>query len=207
MIIYYAEIDEKVYKIIHTNSLNDKIEKEPKHLPLIYALLERITSKQLQEITNKNNVIIFKDLTACFTYRPTLNNIEGSSCICGVKIFDQNFIENKETVELYIIGNECIKHWSTSPEIMRKIENDIKKRQYEKNNPENKNEFKLCFFCDKNTTNIECFRCDKRKYCYNIFKTWAKLAKHNKMMKTNVINQWKAYTVEKIIHPPTKKIF
>ena len=205
MIIYYIEIDEKVYKIIHTNSLNNKIKKEPKYLPLIYALLERITYKQLKEITNKNNVIIFNDLTNCFTYRQSNSNGEANSCICGVKIFDQYFIENKETVELYIIGNECIRHWSPSHESMREIDKEIKKRKYEKNNNENKKEFKLCFFCDKNTSNKQCFKCNLRFYCSNIFRTWAQITNHNKQIKTNVINQWKAY--KKDIYTPLLKRF
>ena len=141
MTIYDIEIDGKYYKIvdIRKSFLNSDELKicggKKTYIPLVIALLQRITEKQLKAIS-KNNIIIIEDLARCFTYRPN-HYVEGDNCICGVEITETNFIENVETGEPCIIGNKCITNWTTTPKELDKVNREIKKRKYNKNNNEN----------------------------------------------------------------------
>ena len=212
MTIYAVNIDGNNFKVVKFTKPNKQLKDNElnvkttaytkKYMPLITALLERITTKQLNTISFKG-IIIFNDLINCFKHKID-HDLQEIKCICKVVIKNSYHIFNIETLKVYVVGSECIRNWLTKSNLeVALINKEMEKRKKEGN--DNK-EVKLCYFCMKNITNRKCLSCDEQKtLTSNIFEIFKKMVSYNKQIKTNVINQWKAY--KKDIYTPLLKRF
>ena len=141
------------------------------------ALLERISDKQKDKITKKNNIIFFDDLTSCFTKIFNAENDDGTECICGVHIDRTYKILNTELHQDHIIGSVCIKNWKFTNEEKRLM----KKEDVDK----------LCYFCNKRNIKIKCRKCPEKLLCKSTFDEWRTNVQKQKTLKRLVIKKSK----------------
>jgi hypothetical protein len=171
MTVIDIEIDGKEYKVANFNSAKvaDIKTKGSNYMPLVIALLERITANQLKSIIKRNKVILFNDLAGCFTYRAGINK-EDTNCICGKNIINVYYIVNNETGVESNIGSECIHNWDLSHFTLMSMKYDEMKLINEKKGaPEL---ITLCHFCKRNTTNKKCNNCYPKSICKMYFAHW-----------------------------------
>ena len=151
--------------------------KSRNYIPLLVALLESITDKQLERISIETNpgvkFLFYMDVVNCYEYIPRNAGLDcamdDTYCICGVKIENDYYIYNTETKEEFIIGSTCIDNWLKSPK--NKINFVIDKlKRLKITNPT------VCVFCGKNTTNNRCLKCTKKVSLKKIFKSWKSLS-------------------------------
>jgi hypothetical protein len=192
MTVIDIEIDGKEYKVANFNSARvaDIKTKGSNYMPLVIALLQRITAKQLKTIISNNKVILFLDLAGCFSYRAGLKN-ECDNCICGKDIWNVNRIENYETGEEHNIGSECIHNWDLHHFNLMSMKYDEMKLINEKRGTTEL--ITLCHFCNRNTTKTQCRNCAPKIICKSVFADWKRNAKINRELKRKVISQWQKY--------------
>jgi len=111
----------------------DENSKKKVYIPLIEALIDRLTEKQITNLIENAHVyrdgskmILDKDIMKCFELSTDMSmytlgkldhNITDKQCICGVKIENEYFIVNPQDIcggalTPYMIGCECIKNWN-----------------------------------------------------------------------------------------------
>jgi hypothetical protein len=88
-----------------------------KYTKLMSALVERLTSTQINNIIVRHNakpIILFDTLKLCFEFKGPIDTVEDTKgyCICGKAIIHNHLIVNKETKQQYIIGSTCVDQWS-----------------------------------------------------------------------------------------------
>jgi hypothetical protein len=180
-------IDKKKYTIIHKKNNGKGI-----YPPLMDALLERITEKQLKGLpvnTIHGKTILFMDLINCYYWHIGSGEVFNESaiadelneyqCICGHKIINKFNITNKEDSESYIVGCCCIQsqliHYLKKEYRMRLINSILKKNDDVLDT--------RCIFCNKKTTKKSCINCKKQKLkelCMSIIRKWKrKLKRHS----------------------------
>jgi hypothetical protein len=123
--------------------------------PLLFAMLERITPLQLEDITidkKDNKIINFKSILDCFTWinRDGCYDEDKSKCICGHSIMDLSFICNKETNIYYPVGNVCIDTYLKdmfSPIQQNNFKKNKKMTEYKKKETEEEINQNRCYFC------------------------------------------------------------
>lgn len=169
--------------------------KDASYYPLTQGLIERITDDQLDNIKNKNNIILFKDLANCFTYRSSLAHGD-SACVCTKKIKNVYRIENKETKDEHDVGSECISNWDLSNLQFSNMKLDQTKIYNDKHNI--KEDIKLCSFCNKNNSKMRCRKCPPKLLCSSVFLHWKQQTKNFKDIKENVVNHWKRISSQKM---------
>jgi hypothetical protein len=176
-VINKISIGDAEYKIIYDNNY-----KHTYYPPLIQALVKRITKAQMQRVfvkLNKDYIILHQELVNCFRQLPKtdVNDDENEHCICGMQIFYLHTIENNETFEKYLIGSECINHWSDEKKI--KNQNEITRCKRE-----GKEIPVYCNFCFiKKPKKMDCISCPKKieflTITKTIFDSWKKITIHS----------------------------
>jgi hypothetical protein len=94
--------------------LRDRLD-HSKYKKLMYALLERLTPLQINNIIARYNnkaIILFDNLKLCFQYEGLVNSENKGKCICGKSILHEHVIINKETKQQHMIGSTCVEQWS-----------------------------------------------------------------------------------------------
>jgi hypothetical protein len=166
-----TEITILVFKYSKENTRKCKV-----YVPLILALIDRLTTKQLNKLisdahTYRDGVkkILDKDIMDCFelstnmcfdtTLRVDRNNTD-NHCICGVSIKNVYYIVNSQDIcdgafLRYMIGCECIKNWNEAE--YDNIMFDKKKEKFPNS--------KFCDICKRKTDKISC-RCKNNLKLY-----------------------------------------
>ena len=167
--------------------------KEARHMPLVNALVDRMTPEQLQHTVIECRgvkYIAFPDIVQCFELVGNNEEIDHNvrQCICGVRIVSVYYIYNIDeattTYNKYSIGCECIKHWSD------KVHEDIKRHKKRKDHLEKDPLSTFCFMCNQKT-NVRGCPCknddEKQEAKQKAFQGWANICREKK----NAIRQAK----------------
>lgn len=176
----------------------DKNAKRKKvYIPLILALIDRLTKKQLINIISNAHLyrdgikrILDKDITNCFELSSNMNfstmlrvdhNNTDHHCICGVRIENKYYIVNPEDIiggalTEYRIGCECIKNWN---------EEEFDKILFEKRKKEF-SEVEFCKICKHKIDKKSC-SCKKKynvtlKLCFNSLRSISENSGSNKYL-------------------------
>jgi len=160
----------------------DEKGKKKVYIPLIEALIDRLTEQQLKKMILNAHVyrdgtkmILDKDIMNCFELSTDMSiyslgkvdrNITDKHCICGVKIENEYLIVNPQDVcggalTPYMIGCECIKNWN---------EDEYDNIMFEKRKKEF-SEIEFCKICKRKIDKKSC-SCKKKynmtlKICFN----------------------------------------
>lgn len=170
-----------------------------------YAPLNDLLSIATNEYPQFTNLIPYCDLINLYTVVPfndTMNLLKMhkvNHCSCGVRIIYIYYISLKSQPicfltkkNLYPIGCICIlnwRHWSNDP--YSKLQFDYITKQYNiiKNKKYN-SVLKRCYFCNKNTSVYNCFKCKENQIAIKYIIKWI----------TNMSNKMFYYKLKNIIY-------
>ena len=133
--------------------------KEALYIPLVNALVARMTTQQLQNTVQECRgvkYIAFPDIKKCFHLVGIEEEIDHNvrNCICGVSIVHvykiYNIDEPIATYNQHPIGCECIKHWSEDEH--KRIKRQKKRKDHLEKDPFST----FCFMCNQKTNVRDC---------------------------------------------------
>ena len=144
------------------------VSKNQMYKSLSKKLLENITMDQLNAISVKKNVILYRDLIKCYDYEGEemneeitegINDVVLNECLCGKKdIQATHFIRNTDTKQRFIVGSVCCRNWY---------------------NPKSEDKCTyLCKYCNRSkNTGFDCIDCIGKRCCKSFLNRWKSFVK------------------------------
>ena len=152
---------------------------------------------QLNSISIKKNVILYRDLIKCYDYEEDENNEENNEefncedtrvCLCGKKdIQETHFIRNTDTKQQFVVGSVCCRNWFN-----KKSED---KCVY------------LCKYCDRSKSKAhDCIDCMGKRSCKELLIRWKSYVKISKQ-KLNFGKYKGQVSIREIVTKPKYKSY